>query len=148
MQYQWNKILAPEETLQKEFGLSTKYRNATIALIIIAGIAVCFFSLFAGGFIFFLGGIYWLYLTRAKHYAFTTKRMILVDAFVGSRVVSIDYNQITDIEIEQSVFDELGGWGTIVINTAGTYAPEIRLSFIDNPQNIKQSLDQIRDSNK
>ena len=93
-----------------------------------------------------MGLLYWFYLKKSKHYAFTNKRVILVDSFIGGNVISIDYNQITDIEITQSAIDQGGRWGTITINTAGTHAPEVNLSFIENPQAIKQSLDEIRDT--
>jgi uncharacterized membrane protein YdbT with pleckstrin-like domain len=85
-------------------------------------------------------------LKKAKHYAFTNKKVYLVDSFVGTNIASIDYTQITDIEIDQSLIDQLGGWGTLVVNTAGTHAPEMNISYVDNPQGLKQTLDHIRSS--
>ena len=104
--------------------------------------------IYIGILIFLLGGVYWLYLKNAKHYAFTNKRIVLVDSFLGMSSISIDYNQITDIEVEQSYVDQLGGWGNLIINTAGTHSPEVRLSFIDNPEEIKKQLDTIREAAK
>lgn len=146
MQYQWNQIIAPEETIQKEFTISARYRNMVFGFMILCSIVVGLDVYYIGIFLFLMGLLYWFYLKKAKHYAFTNKRIVLVEAFLGKSITSVDYNQITDIEIEQSSFDEVGGWGTIIFNTAGTHSPVIRLPFIDNPQSIKQNLDQIRDS--
>jgi uncharacterized membrane protein YdbT with pleckstrin-like domain len=145
MNYQWDKILAPEETVQREFGISQRYRKIVLVGDVILTIIIFTQSLLPGLVVFLLGLLYWWYMSVAKHYAFTNKRVILVESFITKNIVSIDYGQITDIEIDQNAFDQMGGWGTISINTAGTHAPEINLAFIDNPQSIKQSLDQIRD---
>jgi len=145
MSFQWNTILAPEEVVQRDFTISLQYRNIVVGFILIAGIVVFFQSFYIGIVIVLLGGLYWLYLSNAKHYAFTDKRVVLVDSFFGKSVVSIDYKQITDIEVYQSAMDQLGGWGTLVINTAGTHVPEVRISFLANVDAVKQQLDEIRD---
>lgn len=145
MNFEWSKILSQEEELKKEFTISKQFRQIVLITIVIGSITVCFFSLYAGILIFILGLVYWLYLTKSKHYGLTSRRIVLVDSFIGSSIVSIDYNQITDIEIEQSFVDQLGGWGTLVINTAGTHVPEIRLTFINAVQEVKTTIDQIRD---
>jgi uncharacterized membrane protein YdbT with pleckstrin-like domain len=144
--YNWSKIFAPEETMQKEFGVSSLYLNALLACALLVGIAICFVSVYAGILLFVLLVLFWFYMKKAKHYAFTNKRLILVDALIGENVVSVDYNQITDITLEQSVIGQIGKWGTIIINTAGNNAPSYTLSFIHNPQEIKQALDAIRDT--
>ncbi len=148
MNYDWSKILSPQEELQSEFTISTRYIQIVTSGIILLGIILCFFSIFAGIFIILLGGLYFLYLSRAKHYCFTNKRIVLVDSFFGTNITSIDYTQVTDVEMEQSAVEQYCGWGTLVINTAGTHAPEIRLPFIDNPQEKKIRMDEIRDKNK
>ena len=145
MSYHWEKILAPDEVLQKEFSISPYYRRASLALVLLCSIILFSQIFYIGILVIFLGWLYWLYLTKAKHYAFTNKRIILVESFWGTSITSIDYAQITDIEIEQSAIDQMGRWGTLIINTAGTYAPEVHLQFIDNPEGIKQELDTIRD---
>jgi len=148
MNFNWSKTLAADESLQKEFSISTRYRNILFSLSTVASLIILFFNIFVAIFIFLLGLLYWFYLKKAKHYGFTNKRIILVDSFLGQSITSIDYNQITDIEIEQSFLDQTLGWGTLIVNTAGTHVPEINLTFIDNPQSIKQALDQIRDNSK
>jgi len=148
MQYNWEKILAPEEVLQKEFTISKRYWILILGgAILLAVAAIISTSSFPIGItILLLGLIYWIYLTKAKHYAYTNKRVVLVDSFIGTTVISVDYDKITDIEMEQSFVEQIGGWGTIILNTAGTRAPEILLPFIDNPAVLKQELDSIRDT--
>lgn len=148
MNYDWNKILSPDEQLQAEFTISTKYIQAITTAILIVGIIACFVSIYAGILVIILGGVYFLYLSRAKHYCFTNKRIVLVDSFFGVSITSIDYSQVTDIEVEQSVIDQFGGWGTLTINTAGNNSPAFRLSFVENPQDKKAKMDEIRDKNK
>ena len=148
MNFNWSKILSGDESLQKEFSISSRYRNIVLSLSAAASLLILFFNIFAAIFVFLLGLLYWFYLKKAKHYGFTSKRIILVDSFLGENITSIDYTQITDIEIVQSFLDQAAGWGTLTINTAGTHVPEVNLAFIDNPQGIKQALDQIRDNTK
>ncbi len=144
MSFSWTKYLAADENLEKEFGISIRYRTASLVIIVLIAIVISFFNIFVAIMVLLLGILYWYYLKRAKHYAFTNKRIILVDSFIGENVVNIDYKQITDIEVTQSFFDQIGGWGTLTVNTAGTHLPEVNISLIDNPQAAKQTLDQIR----
>jgi len=146
MNFNWSKILSTDESLEKEFSISNRYRNILFSLTTVASLLILFFNIFIAICIFLLGLLYWFYLKKAKHYGFTNKRIVLVDSFLGETITSIDYNQITDIEIEQNFLDQIAGWGTLIINTAGTHVPEINLTFIGNPQDIKQTLDKIRDN--
>ena len=41
----------------------------------------------------------------------------------------------------------MGKWGTLVINTAGTNSLQQKISFVDNPQELKKLLDTVRDTN-
>ncbi len=148
MNFDWKKIIDPEEVIQKEFTISSRYRNAVSAVIVVIALFTMFVSWYIGILVVLLGALYWYYLKNSKHYAFTNKRMVLVDSLPGMSVVSIDYSQITDIEMEQNVFDQIGGWGTLIINTAGTHVPEVNLSYIENVQAIKQQLDEMRDGKK
>lgn len=148
MNFNWSKYLTPDESLQMEFSVSNSFRTGIIIASIIISVILLFTNILVALVVLLLGLLDWFYLKKAKHYAFTNKRIILIESFIGESIVSIDYNQITDIEINQSAFDQIGGWGTLTINTAGTHVPEVNLSFINDPQRIKQKLDQIRDSVK
>lgn len=148
MNYQWDKLLTPEEKLLKEFTISSRYRNIIVTLIAIGGIIISFQNILSGILFFVLDAIYWWYLKTAKHYAFTNKRVILVESFINKNIISIYFNQLTDMQIDQNIFDQLGGWGTITFDTAGTHVPEIQLTLIDDPQAVKKTLDQIIQSSR
>lgn len=147
MPYDWSKTLSPDESIEKEFAISPFFLKVILIVSVLLAIPTALTAPLAGAGIFVLGIFYWFYLRRAKHYVLTKKRVVLVDAFLGINVTSIDYQQITDVAVEQSLIDELGHWGTLVINTAGTHTPPIRLSFVPDPQRLKQTLDTVRDTN-
>ena len=104
MNYNWSTIITPDESVQKEFAISQKYLKFVMIAVIILSVLLMFVQVYTGILILFLGGIYCLYLYKAKHYAFTNRRVILVDSFLGKTIISIDYSQITDTEMEQNVF--------------------------------------------
>lgn len=144
MNFNWDKYLSPSETLKSEFNISKRFTSTILVLTLILALIMLIVNIFGSLISLFIGLFYWYYLTKSKHYAFTNKRVLLVESFLGKSMISMDFSQITDIEINQSFFDQIGGWGTITINTAGTNVPKTDISFIDNPFSIKQALDQIR----
>jgi uncharacterized membrane protein YdbT with pleckstrin-like domain len=148
MKFKWDKFLSPGEILKKDFSISKRFTSAILVIVIILTILIAIMSIFGGLIILLMGLFYWYYLTKSKHYAFTNKRVLLVESFWGENLISMDFNQITDIEINQSYFDQMGGWGTIDIHTAGTNTPQTDIPFIDSPFEIKQTLDEIRGSKK
>jgi len=136
------------DPIKKEFTISSKYRSIILMSALFFGILTGTQSVYAGLGVFLLIIIYWFYLTSGKHFAFTNKRIILVDSFLGKNIKSIDFGQITDIEVQQSFIEQLAGWGTLLVNTAGTHSSKIHVSFIDNPIVVKKDLDQIRYAKK
>lgn len=147
MRYDWSKTLSPDESIEKEFGVSPFYLNCILVFSIIVGIIASFVGFYGGIGIVLLGLLYWYYLKKAKHYAFTKKRVILVESFFAVSITTVDFTQMTDVTVEQSVIDQIGKWGTIVINTAGTNSLQQRISFVDNPHELKKLLDSVRDTN-
>jgi len=147
MQYDWSHIIAPEESIEKEFSLSPLFLRVILFVTLLLAIPTAVISFIAGAAVLLLGLLYWFYMKKAKHYALTKKRIILVVAFLGTNITSIDFDQVADITVEQSVFDEIGKWGTLIITTAGTHAPGVHVSFVDDPKGLKQFLDTIRDTN-
>lgn len=145
MSFSWEKILAPDEVIKREFSISTKFANIVLVLTTFASLIVSYSVLPAGFLLFLLGLLYWYYLTHSKHYAFTSKRILIVDAFLSLSTQSIDYVNITDIQAEQSFIEKMIGIGSFTINTASTHAQQTKLPWVDNPQEIKKQLDEIRD---
>lgn len=147
MKFTWNSILASDEKIQKEFGVSNAYVISILILTIIVSVIVAYQYIPAGLFLFVLGAFYSFYIKKAKHFAFTNKKIYLVESFIGTSIATIDFAQITDIEIDQSFIDSMGGWGTLIVNSAGTHAPLMSISPVDNPQALRQTLDKIKSIN-
>src|SRR5690242_10024457 len=100
MRYNWSSVVAPEETIEKEFGVSSFYLMCVVVFCGVLGLISLVVAFYGGIIIFLLGLLYAFYLRRAKHYAFTKKRLIMVDAFLGVNITTVDYTQITDVAVE------------------------------------------------
>jgi hypothetical protein len=148
MNYNWNNYLSVNEKVRIDFGVSNVYSVSILAVATVIAIVLSFTNIFVGIGTLLLGILYWFYLTRGKRYAFTNKRIILIDSFLGKNVINVDYNKITDITVDQNAIDMMGGWGTIIINTAGSDVPEAVLQNVNNPQMLKNKIDEFAESSK
>ncbi len=84
----------------------------------------------------------WLY--NAHRYLLTTRRVIIKEGFFAVKLTSALYDKITHIEVEQSFVDRvLMHHGSIIVNTAGMNKGEIRLSFVDEPIEVKNLLERL-----
>jgi hypothetical protein len=99
------------------------------------------------GLIVFLGGpAYSWFVYKYVEYAITDKRVIIKSGLVGRDFKTVDYDQITNVEVNVSIWDKLlaKSSGTICIFSAGTisygkhgpYATPYRLSNIPNPYEV------------
>jgi len=150
--YLWDKILSPGEEIKFEFSLGKRYIILARIFWIILGIPLLFFYglgviFILFGFFLILFGFFWgWYLRRANNYAFTNRRILVLKGWLSTNLTSVDFNQITDVRVEQSFFDKvIFKTGNLIINTAGTPFPEIVLTIIENPFQTKQKLDEIRE---
>jgi len=160
----WDKILSPGEEIKFEFSLGKKYLNyirygwigfGVLFLIfglIFSGSPSLFGKIFSSilifaGIILFLIGFFWTwYLKRSNNFAFTQKRILILRGWLSTQLISIDYDKITDIKVEQSFFEKLAfNTGSLIIDTAGTNLPEVILINIEDPYETKKKLDEIRE---
>jgi hypothetical protein len=149
MGFNWKNILSSEEKIEKEFTVSKMYLISLAIISIGGGIFLFFYAdLFTALFVSFLGVIYCFYLNMTKHFAFTDKRIIVADSFPGLNIISVDYDQITDISVEQNLIEQMMFLGTIIVNTAGTHSPEIKMNFVDSPEQLKRKLDEYKEKRK
>ena len=141
----WNKILSPGEEIKFEFSLGKRYICLAKVFFSVLGIPLLFF--YGLGIIFILFGTFWAwYLRRSNNYAFTNRRILILKGWLSTNLTSIDYDKITDVRVEQPFFDRVFlKTGILIINTAGTTAQEIILTLIENPYQVKQKLDEIRE---
>ncbi len=84
----------------------------------------------------------WLY--NAHRYLLTTRRVIIKEGFFSVKLTSALYDKITHIEADQSFIDRaIMHHGTIIINTAGVHKDELKLSFVDNPIELKNLMERL-----
>lgn len=146
----WEEILTSEEKIEYEFGVGLGWR--VVSLIVFCAVAIGLMSIsfyLIGSFILIIALFYFgFYLGVAYRYAFTNKRVLAIEGWLSKKLISIDYDKITDITVNEPFWERfLTKTGTISINTAGTPYPEIHLFHISYPRQIKNQLDQQRFSN-
>ena len=151
MHYNWELILAPGESLQREFGSSKHLQIVVLIIAALVNILLASTNIVLALFIFFAGIMYYWYLLTAKHFALTNKRIIIVESFLGLHIINIDYSQVTETKLVQNPFGSIGGWGELYIHHGainGVTAPMIRLGPIDRPQEIKKIIDEMQEKSK
>jgi len=143
----WQKVLGQNEQIKYEFSIGKTYRLVVSVFLILLGIPM----LFAAGLglvLIALGLFLMWYLKKANKYAFTNKRILIHRGWLSTRLISIDYDKITDTHIEEPIIDKIiTKTGHLAVNTAGTSVQEAVLKHIESPYEVKKELDQIRESN-
>ena len=111
------------------------------------GFAVFLFpQLWIGVFLVFGPLIYKTLLHKRIHYAITNKRVILQKGLIGRDFEMVDFDQITNAEVNVGIIDKLfgNGSGSILISTAGTFTYGRRgiahkpyiISNVENPYEV------------
>jgi len=141
----WQKVLKPEEKVIEEFTLGKRYiLLIQIFLAIFGLIYLPFLWLFSVIFFLLIPLVSW-YLRKANVYAFSDKRVLIHRGWPSTHLISIDYDKITDITVEEPFLERLVcKTGHLAINTAGTGFQEVILKHIGSPYEIKKRLDSIR----
>ena len=88
------------------------------------------------------------YRIWSKRYALTNKRIILSEGIFSEKFRSTVYNKITDLRLNQTMFDKVLNIGTIGIDTAGTDAIEIRFIGVRNPVYIQNKISEMQSATK
>ncbi len=143
----WQNILQPEEIIKHQFSLSPRFLKFGLLVSTILSLPLMF--LYGLGILTALIALFYFgfYLRMANNYIFTNKRIIARFGWLNIETISIDYNKVTDIKIKEPFFDRfIIGSGHLIINTAGSDKEELVLQHLDNPQNIKQILETIKNA--
>ncbi len=136
----WDKTLGSGEAVRYEFSVGSRYRVVasifwsgwSLLLTLGLGIPIAIFY-------------YFFYLPRARAYAFTDHRILIHTGWLSTKLISTDYQKITDVTVKEPLFQRLFfRTGTIEIDTAGTNRQDIVLSHIEHPYEIKKKLDELR----
>ena len=90
--------------------------------------------------------IYQILVYKHVYYAITNKRVLFQKGLIGRDFEMVDFDQITNTEVDVGVLDKLfgGGSGSILISTAGSFTYTRRgavqkpytISHIDNPYEV------------
>ena len=144
----WRKVLNPNEEIKYEFTIGKRYRKLGIVTGIIIRLPFLFIIFPLGILIilFFLFYFGW-YLKKANVYGFTDKRVLIHKGWLNTKLISIDYDKITDITVKEPFLDRIiAKTGHLSINTAGTTFHEVVLEHLESPYEIKKKLDEIRET--
>lgn len=152
MQYQkiWDKFLNDHEKVEVEFSISDRYRYVKLGLgCLIGGLLLAFGKQTAQSIGFYVVAIsafrYGFYLKAANAYAFSNKRVLIHKGWLSTKLISVDYEKITDVTAEESFFArKLYQAGNLKINTAGSGAMEVVLENIPEPYQLLKKLDVLR----
>lgn len=92
-----------------------------------------------------LAGLYIIatavYLRLARHYFVTNERILQVNGWLAQKTISIDYATITDITVEQDIFERfLLQTGSLLLDTAGQPTEEIKLYHIASPAKLRDQI--------
>lgn len=86
------------------------------------------------------------YLRISRIYTITNQRIIIHVGWLGTRYISINYSELTDVKITRGIVERfLFGTGTIFLNTAGSEGFEVIVRHIDDPYRIKQEIFEMID---
>ena len=146
----WKKILSPDEQVKYEFSVGKKYRLTCAALGCLAGLVLLFTPSYFIGFLIIVISVFYFnyFLKWTNAFAFTNKRVIAYRGWLATDLISIDYDKITDIAVDQSIFGKITTSGSLVVNTASSSFPELKqeqkIQNIEDPYGTKKKLDEIR----
>jgi len=148
MEYEkvWSKVLNPHEEVKYEFSIGKRYRKTLMILFIVIGLAIIIPIKFLGIFFILISLFYFgFYLKKANAYAFTGDRVLIHKGWLSTKLISTEYQKITDVTIHEPFFSRVFfKTGSITVNTAGTGTQEIVLVNIEHPYQVKKKLDELR----
>lgn len=90
---------------------------------------------------------YYLYYLRISHeYVFTNHRILIKRGWISNKTISIHYNRITDVSINQNIIDRILKIGSVSISTAGSEGYKAVLAHVSKPHQIKRRLYSLKES--
>ncbi len=84
--------------------------------------------------------IYQILVHRHTFYAITDKRVILQKGVIGRDFETIDFDQVTNSEVNVGVFDKIfgnGNTGSILISTAGSFTYNRQGGMVQKPYTLR-----------
>lgn len=122
-----------------------------VGLIIATAIGFIMESLLLGAIIFVAftvsTNILGYFNLKATEYRFKPKQLEYREGFFNIRQSNVSYDRITDLSLRQPVTQRLFGTGTILVNTAGSDGKELRIAYINNPENKFEHVKELANQN-
>lgn len=143
----WDKILNSDEKVAYEFSIAKEYRLFWIIVFCLIGILFIVGGMIGTGIFIILITLFYtgFYLKKSNVYAFTNRRVVVHRGWLSTKMISVEYDKITDVKVSESFLGRfLTSSGTLIINTAGSIRDEIVLNNVPSPYEIKKKLDNER----
>jgi len=86
------------------------------------------------------------YLRISNEFVFTNKRLLVKRGWLNTKLVSINYNRITDVSIKQYLIDRILKIGSLSVSTAGNDGYRVVLVHIQEPHLLKSRLHDLKES--
>jgi len=83
------------------------------------------------------------YRIWSRTYALTSERILYSRGIFSEKFKSSHYNYITDVMLNQTLWDKMMNTGTVVINTAGSDKYEIKYRKISDPFKIERMINDL-----
>ena len=143
-----DKIVNKDEQIKYIFSVGYSFITLSMTFWSIVSIFFMFFEAYVGIFTLIVAIFYhFYYLKIANVYILTDKRIIVKKGWLSNRTISIDYGNITDITVHENfIYRLLTCSGDMIINTAGTDKAEVVLQHIDNPHEVKNIIDELKNN--
>lgn len=73
-------------------------------------------------------------------YTLTPTRLIVESGFLNKKEDEIKLYRVTDVEYSQTLFERIGGVGTIKLLSNDTSSPEMKLVHVKNAKAVKEAI--------
>jgi membrane protein YdbS with pleckstrin-like domain len=78
--------------------------------------------------------------TKSAVYRLTTQRLLVNHGYVAKHLDELELYRVTDVTVDQSFWERLWGYGTVIIMTADTSTPRVELTGVLDPLEIKETI--------
>lgn len=89
--------------------------------------------------IFLPFGVYDIIVLKTTEFGLTNKRVVLKKGIISRNSEEMNLKAVETVEIRQGIFGRIFGYGVIKITGRG--GASFKFDFIDNPLNVKKSIE-------
>lgn len=118
--------------------------SSLIASAIVGGLVYRFIEptsgLLAAGVLFVLFFVAHYFSYKSQEYTVSDDEIEFYEGFINIEKRNIAFDRVTDVKMEQSIEQRYFGTGDIKIHTAGTSTHEVKLEYLDSPEEVYDDL--------